>query len=177
MSKVIALGVGALRFAGVLVVGVLLLTSVQFVLLLSGETGQSLSRLIFPLGLLLVTILALRLAFRGNVTTFDRAAATAAAGVSAVGLTFVGIVAGAVLLGALVLSWLFLIAGGGGSVAAVFGPVAIAAGAIFAVAMLSARGLVYSGYRMWLPRSASRWLGIASFILVFVAALAIIRLI
>ena len=177
MWKAAAFGLGALRFAGVLVVGIFLLSAIQFVLLLSGGFAHELSRPIFSLGLLLVIILALRLAIRGNVTKLDRVAATAAAGSTAVGLTFVGIVAGTVLLGALVLSWLFLIAGGGDSVAAVFGPVAIAAGAIFAMAMLGARGLVYSGYRMWLSRSSSRWLGIASFILIFLSMLAIIRLV
>ena len=177
MSKAAAFGLGALRFAGVLVVGIFLLAAVQFILLLSGGLARGLAGPIFSLGLLLVTVLALRLAIVGNVTKLDRAAATAAAGATAIGITFVGVVAGTVLFGALVLSWLFLIAGGGDSVAAVFGPVAIAAGAVFAAAMFGARGLVYSGYRMWLPRAASRWLGIASFILLFLAVLAIIRVV
>lgn len=177
MWKVAAFGLGALRFAGVLVVGIFLLAAVQFVLLLSGGSARGFSGPVFSLGLLLVTILALRLAISGNVTRLDRAAATAATSTSAVGLAFVGVLAGAVLLGTLVLSWLFLIAGGGDTVAAVFGPVAIAAGAIFAAAMFGAPGLVYSGYRMWLPRGASLWLGIVSFILLFVAVLAIIRLV
>jgi hypothetical protein len=176
MSNVVALGVGALRFVAALVVGMLMLTAAQFALLLSGGAARGLSGLIFPIGLLLVTILAFRLAFRGRLTTFDRAAATAAAGASAIGLTFVGVVAGTILAVMLLLSFLFLGAGGGGAVAAKFGPIVISAGAVFTAAMLGARGLVYAGYRMWLPRRASRWLGIATFLLVFVAVLAGIHL-
>ena len=153
MSKVAAFGLGALRFVGVLVVGIFLLAAVQFVLLLSGGFARGFSGPIFSLGLLLVTILALRLAISGNVTRLDRAAATAAAGTSAIGLAFVGVVAGTVLLGDVVLSWLFLIAGGGDAVAARLRPGRDSCGAVFAAAMFGAPGLALFGLPDVVPRA------------------------
>jgi hypothetical protein len=171
MPGLLAVSTGILRFAGAAALGMFLLIALQFVLLFAGPGLRDWSGATLPLGLLLILVMSLRLAVRGNVTRIDRTVGTAAAGISAIALVFVLIVAGTILAVALLLSLVFLLGGGAQAAAALFGPVIIIAGAIFGLAGLAARGFAYAAYRLWLPHRPSRRLGFATFVALFIAVL------
>jgi hypothetical protein len=175
MSKFLAIAAGSLRFAAALLIGVPLLIVLQFAIIFGGGPGHMLSGVLFPLGLVLVVFLAGRFAVHGNRTRLDRTTSSLAAGASAAVLTGVSVVAGTVLAVLLIVFGLFAMAGGG-SAAAAFGPTLLTAGAIFLVANLGARALLYACLRTWLSPTASRWLSLSSFFALFVAILIFVRL-
>lgn len=81
MAKLVTIAVAALRFVVALAVGLFLLFVLNVTLQLA-DVGRF-NGIIFVAGLVLTVLTAIRIAVRGRLNVFDRAAGTAAAGVSA----------------------------------------------------------------------------------------------
>jgi len=111
-ARFAAIVLTALRFPVVLAVGFFLVFVLHVTLLSAGVEPDG---IIVAAGLVLTVAAAMRIAVRGRLTTFDRAAGTAAAGILA--LTFAGVVlavvAGLALLGIVWLPLQFAGAGPG----------------------------------------------------------------
>ena len=118
VTVAIAIAMAALRFVVALAVGFFLLFILDVILLFTGI--DRFHGIIFVPGIVLTVAMALRIAVRGRLSTFDRAAGTAAAGVSA--LIFAGL---AVVtcggLGLLAILWFLAHFGAGSMVVAING--------------------------------------------------------
>jgi hypothetical protein len=152
MPQVSTITGGALRLAGAVATGIVLLLVVQSVLLAIGGRALQLSGIVFILGLALIFYMAVRLAVTGKTSQLDRVAGATAAAVSAATLVGLGVVAALVVGGVALLSLPLLIGGGAEVVSAVLKPIAATAYLVGVAALLCVGGLAYVAYRLWSPR-------------------------
>jgi hypothetical protein len=156
MSSIAA---AALRFVAAIAIGLFLLfllVCAQFVLVLMGVIGPSLSGPVLVFGMVLIVASAARWAITAKATIFDRAAGTVAATVPAAVFAGVGMVAAVAVIVVLVVSVLFIIAGRLDTAFGLFLPINATASLVGAAAMLCAAALAYAIYRIWSPLRARR---------------------
>lgn len=131
MNRIVSALAVAFRFAGALVVGLVLVLILQTLIAFAqvaldepaSRVFQALDGPFFPLGLVAVLALAVRYAATGRLTTADRVLGTAVAVATAAAAIVVVPVAAIVVTGVVVASFLFAVAGGGEFVTAVLAPI------------------------------------------------------